>query len=446
MRRIGTSLGWFARRPSRRIRRVFAAGCTGLILAASLGEIRAQGTRLYEKPPINYSHTQPQDAIARLVRRIAAKEVALQGSDQEIVRGVLRELGISPESQAVVFSRTSLQSGLIRPAHPRALYFSDSVYLGWVPGGLVEAVAIDPALGPVFYAFDPQDARDGRRSFVRETSCLRCHAGTRTDNLPGLLALSGATGADGEPLAEAQAELVDDRTAFERRWGGWYVTGYAGKPNHRGNAFAREVSGQIDFNPTDRRPMELSADFTTADYLAPTSDIVALMLLEHQVAMHNSLTRAAYRVRQAGDTAAAPIRTEDKEHVLAAAAEDVLDHLLFRDAAPLPDGIVGSAGFRQAFSADARRSRAGHSLKDLSVHGRLLANRCSYLIYSESFAALPAPLEDRVLDRLAAILQGRDSSDRYAYLEADEKHRILEVLTETQPEARRHFQSFPSSP
>lgn len=403
--------------------------------------LRAQGARAYERPPINYSHTPSQDAVARLVQRIAAKEVVLQGSDQDIVRRVLRELGVAPESQAAVFSRTSLQGGLIRPAHPRALYFSDSVYVGWVPGGLVEAVAIDPSLGPVFYGFDPQDARDGRRSFVRETSCLRCHAGSTVGNLPGLLALSGATAADGEPLMEARAELVDDQTPFEHRWGGWYVTGYTGKQNHRGNAFARETAGPIDFTPTDRRPAELSGDFPTADYLAPTSDIVALMILEHQVAMHNSLTRAAYRVRQALDAPAGPARAEDRDRMLADASEDVLDHLLFRNAAPLPDGIEGGNGFRQAFSAGARRSRGGDSLKDLSLHGRLLANRCSYLIYSESFAALPAPLKDRILERLAAILQGRDSSGRYAYLGADEKRRILEVLTETHPEASRHFSS-----
>lgn len=428
----------------RHIRRGLA--CGPLLLLGGVSPLQAQGTRTYERPPINYSHTQPQDPVAQLVRRIAAGEVALRGSDQEIVRRVLRELGISAASQAVVFSRTSLQSGLIRPSHPRALYFSDSVYVGWVSGGLVEAVAIDPVLGPVFYGFDPQDARDGRRTFVRETSCLRCHAGTTVDNLPGLLALSGATASDGEPLAEKPAELVDDQTPFARRWGGWYVTGYAGKPNHRGNAFAREISGQVDFTPTERRPTELSGDFTTADYLAPTSDIVALLVLEHQVTMHNSLTRAAYRVRQAAaDASAGAIRSEDGERVLADASEDVLDHLLFRKAAPLPDGIEGSAGFRQAFAAGARRSRAGDALKDLSLQGRLLANRCSFLIYSESFSALPAPLKDRVLARLAAILQGGEASDRYAYLEADEKRRILEVLTETHPEARRHFQSFPSS-
>lgn len=444
MSRLRTSLARLARRLARPVRRLFIAGC-GVILVANAGEARAQSTRAYERPPINYSHTQPRDPIARLVQRIAAKEVVLQGSDQEIMRRILHELGISPESQAVVFSRTSLQGGLIRPAHPRALYFSDSVYLGWVPGGLVEAVAIDSALGPVFYGFDPQDARDGRRTFVRETSCLRCHAGATVNNLPGLLALSGATGTDGEPLAEKQAELVDDSTPFERRWGGWYVTGYAGKPDHRGNAFAREISGQIEFTPTDRRPMDLSRDFTTTDYLAPTSDIVALMLLEHQVAMHNSLTRAAYRVRQAWEPPTGLTVPEDKERVLTDASQDVLDHLLFRHAAPLPEGIEGSDGFRRVFSSQAPRSPEGHSLKDLSLHGRLLANRCSYLISSESFAGLPAPLKDRVLDRLAAILRGADASDRYAYLEVEEKHRILEVLLATHPEARRHLQTFSSS-
>lgn len=442
MTRLRTTLGRLARRPSRRLRRmIFAAGCGGLIVAAGTGEVRAQSTRAYERPPINYSHTPPQDAIARLVQRIAAKEVVLQGSDREIVRRVLRELGIAAESQALVFSRTSLQGGLIRPAHPRALYFADSVYVSWVPGGLVEAVAFDPALGPVFYGFDPQDARDGRRTFVRETSCLRCHAGNPVGNLPGLLALSGATAADGEPLAAEKAEFVDDRTAFERRWGGWYVTGYAGNLSHRGNAFARESGGRLDFTPTADRPMTLAGYFDPASYLAPTSDIVALMVLEHQVAMHNSLTRAAYRVRQALAATANETGGDERDRIIANASEDVLDHLLFRNAAPLPDGIAGSEAYRRAFAADARRSRAGHSLKDLSLHGRLLANRCSFLVYSDSFSALPAPLKDRILDRLAAILQGSDPSGRYAYLDADEKQRISEVLTETFPEIRRHLSS-----
>jgi hypothetical protein len=290
-------------------------------------------------------------------------------------------------------------------------------------------VAIDPALGPVFYGFDPQDARDGRRTFVREASCLRCHAGTAVNQLPGLLALSGATAADGEPLAAEKAEFADDQIPFERRWGGWYVTGYAGKVSHRGNAFAREDGGRIDFNLSDQRPIELSGYFSVSAYLAPTSDIVALMVLEHQVAMHNSLTRAGYRVRQAL-APASETSGADRERALAEASEDVLDHLLFRNAAPLPEGIAGSEGFR---------SREGHSLKDLSLHGRLLANRCSFLIYSNSFASLPAPLKDRILDRLAAVLQGGDSSGRYAYLETDEKRRILEVLGETHPDARRHL-------
>jgi hypothetical protein len=419
-------------------------------LAGGSPALRAQLPPDYERPPIAYSRTAPQDAVAQLRDRLARGEIALRGSDEEILRAVLRALRIPPDSQLLVFSRTSLQAGLIRPAHPRAIYFSDSAYVGWVPGGLIEVAAIDPALGPVFYGFDPQDARDGRRTFVRETSCLRCHGGSVVRDIPGLFAGSPFTAADGEPLSPRGREIMDDTTPFARRFGGWYVTGYTGTAPHRGNAFAREAGGRIEFTPSDQRPADLAATLDTSPYLTASSDIVASLVFAHQLALHNSLTRAAQRTRlilehqQARQRAAhEPVTPEPVDesalNVVATAAEDVLDHLLFRDAAPLPDGVRGGDAFRHAFAADARRSSAGDALKDLSLHGRLFANRCSFLIYSDSLAALPAPLKNRILDRLAAVLRDADPSGRYAYLEADEKRRILAVLGETYPDAGRHF-------
>lgn len=425
-------------------------GVAAAFVPAAMG---AQTLPDYELPPINYSHTKPQDAVARLLQRIAAGEVVLTGSDDETLRAVLRALAVPIESQLVVFSKTSLQAGLIHPGNPRALYFSDSVYVGFVPGGLIEVASVDPELGPVFYAFDPQDARDRRRTFVRETSCLRCHGGTFSRDIPGLIERSVLATAQGEPLPEQGTGLVDDETPFERRWGGWYVTGYTGKEPHRGNAFGAARGDQLDFTPSDRRPLELSDYFDTAKYLAATSDVVALLVFQHQLAMHNSLTRAAQRCRRILDrqharqqSASEPVTDEPADEegkgVFASATEDVVDHLLFRNAAALPDGIDGAAAFRRAFAAGARRSANGDALKDLSLHGRLFANRCSFLIYSESFNALPAPLKDRVYARLHAALQDDDPNGRYAYLEKAERRRILEVLNETLPDARRHFARF----
>ena len=89
------------------------------------------------------------------------------------------------------------------------------------------------------------------------------------------------------------------------------------------------------------------------------------------------------------------------------------------------------------------RSSNGDALKDLSLHGRLFANRCSFLVYSESFTALPAPLKARILGRLAAVLRGDDPRGRYSYLGEAEKRRILEILAETHPDARLYFRTAP---
>jgi hypothetical protein len=385
----------------------------GAVISAAIGVIGAKSEPpAYELPPIGYSHATPHDAVARLLRRIAAGEVKLSGSDPEILRGVLRELNVPVASQILVFSRTSIQAGLIRPDNPRALYFSDSVYVGWVPGGLIEAVAVDPQLGPIFYAFNPQDARDARRTFVREKTCLRCHGGTFSRDIPALFERSVLAPEEDEPESGENADRVDDTTPFERRWGGWYVTGYDGTESHRG--------------------VELSNRFAQGKYLTTSSDVVALLVFQHQLAMHNSLTRAAQNCRRAPGQAGA-------NDVLDRSAEDVVDHLLFRGAAPLPAGITGSESFRSAFAAGALRGAKGDALKDLSLHGRLFANRCSFLIYAESFTALPWPLKDRIFARLAAALRDGDLRGRYAYLEKDEKRRIAEVLNDTVPEAARRF-------
>lgn len=430
---------------------------TAAALLAGTVAARAQNSiDEFERPPTNYSRTKPRDEIAQLVRRITAKEVTLAGSDTDILRAVLRELKIPVESQLTVFSKTSLQAGLISPAHPRALYFSDSVYVGWVPGALIEVAAIDPELGPIFYAFDPDDARDSRRTFVREKSCLRCHGGTFVRDIPGLVARSLFTSEKGDPILRQGSELVDDETPFERRWGGWYVSGYTGTAPHRGNAFGLERGDQFEFTPSEQRPTELSAFFDTSKYLTSTSDVVALMVFEHQVAMHNALTHAGQSVRRMIDYQHAlqksfnePITDipsyDSVKSVLGSAAEEVVDHLLFRHAAPLPAGVKGSAAFQQAFAASAPRDTTGAALKDLSLQGRLFANRCSFLIYSESFAALPAPLKAAIFDRLAAALRDDSPTGRYAYLEAAEKRRIATILTETLPAYRQHLAAAPTA-
>jgi len=421
-----------------------------VLLALVPAVVPAQGIPDYEQPPISYSATAPRDAVTALQQRIALGELAFAGSEQRILQSVLDALSVPVWSQMLVFSRTSLQRGWIRPERPRALYFSDSVYVGWVPGGLIEVAAVDPQLGPVFYSIDLRSLREGRAKIERDADCMRCHGGTFVRDIPGLFARSVFPDATGEPLGRHGTVTVDDETPFGDRWGGWYVTGYHGKETHRGNVIASERGDQLVFTPDAQRPDELSSYFPTSDYLRATSDAVALMIFEHQMAMQNSLTRAGLTARkmiayQKGLQTAFKEPLSDEpvydsvKSVFASTVQDVLDHLLFRQAAPLPDGLVGHPELRRDFANQTPRTVSGHSLKDLLLKERLFALRCSYLIYSDSFRQLPETLKQRILDRLQDVLQSRDPDPRYAYLPTEERQRIYAILKETHPDARAHW-------
>lgn len=415
-----------------------------------------QSTPDYEQAPVSYSETTARDRLARQLGRIASGEIKFAGTDQEVLRTLLQVMEVPEETQIFVFSKTSLQRGRIRPERPRVLYFSDSAYVGWVPGGLMEVTAIDPELGPVFYSFDLGPTREKPPTIIREGDCLRCHGGTFVRDVPGVFVRSIFPDATGEPLLRHGTVVVDDETPFDQRWGGWYVTGYKGSEPHRGNSFASEKGDQLVFTPSGQRPDQLSGFFDTTDYLRPTSDMAALLVAEHQMAMQNSITRAGFVCRkmltyQRGlqTTFKEPVTEEPAydsvKSVFASAVQDVVDHLLFRKAAMLPDGIVSNADFKRSFPQGAPRTRAGHSLKDLQLQDRIFVQRCSYLIYAESFQALPEVLKVRIFERLRDALRSTDPQERYAYLPAAERQRIYEILFETQPDARRYWSARPGA-
>lgn len=430
-------------------RLLFGTLFAGLIGAASAP---AQSRPDYERDPLSYSASTAQDPFASLKERIADGSFVLPHEEKAALRALLTALQVPEWTQVLVFSRTSLQRSRIRPEHPRALYFSDSVYVGWVPGGLIEVAAIDPRLGPVFYALDTRPTAAATRRVRRDADCLSCHGGDFVRDIPGLFARSLFTDASGNPLLRHGTMLVTDETPFSDRWGGWYVTGYHGLEPHRGNAFAAERGDRLVFNPAEARPDALSGFFPTQDYLRATSDVVALLLLEHQMTVHNALTRASHAAQrmiayQQGLQAAfkEPVTDEPAydsvRSVFASTIEEVIDRLLFRGAAPLPAGIRGDPDLIRQFPHGAPATADGRSLKQLSLDGRLLQRRCSYLIYSDSFRSLPASLRNRLIDRLGAVLEGRDGSDRYDYLPSTERAAIREILVATLPLARERWQN-----
>jgi hypothetical protein len=409
---------------------------------------QSQDAELYEQAPFNYSAAVPHDCVALLQKEIASGELKLGSNDRHAIEALLRWLKIPIESQLLVFSRTSFQRDRIRPELPRALYFNDNCYVGWVPGGLIEITTLDPVLGPMFYSFDPAAVKtNADHSVVRDADCLRCHGGTFVRGIPGLLARSVFPDEQANPIMRLGSEIVDLRTAFSNRWGGWYVTGLSGEILHRGNLLFsdRDEQPAPDFK-RGANITNLADRFDVKRYLAQgASDIVGLLVFEQQLTIQNTLTRASLDSRRMLDyqkklqVAFKTPLTEEPEYdsvksVFDHTAQAVVDDLLFKDEASLPVGLQGSPSFQKAFLGTATKTSDGRSLKDFDLHGHLFQNRCSYLIYSETFRNLPAPLKKRIYARLRRALRPGDADPRYPFLDSEERGRILSIIRQTDSE------------
>jgi len=420
------------------------------IAGITVPQSRAQDAETYEFPPLNYSKSKPHDAVTRLQAELVSGQVKLEGTDREVVQSLLHALHVPVSSQMLVFSKTSFQKDIISPKHPRALFYTDDCYVGWVPGGLVEIAAIDPTLGPVFYSFDPRGLSEKKRpEFPRDDDCMRCHGGTFVRGIPGVFSRSLYTDKSGEPIFREGSEVVDYQTPFTERWGGWYVTGLHGITLHRGNVFASETAEKLVFDPVrGANVTNLSSYFEVENYLTNSSDIVSLLVFEHQTSMQNVLTRAGmdcrHMLQYQKDLEAAlkPAPVPDADglsfdsvrSVFDDSAGKVVDALLFKDEARLPKTLTGSAAFQKDFSAATPHDRNGDSLKDLLLSEHLFKNRCSYLIYSDSFRSLPGQLKSRIYAHLSRALDPDHPDSRYAYIGQEERRRIATILTETLPE------------
>ena len=411
------------------------AAFTPLLLWALWAQI---ASAQYEALRDEYDSAVKNDPVARLQKRIDDGEVTLAF---EGGHGYLRSILVDSSSQMLVFSQTSLQVRRISPRTPRALYFNDDVYVGWVQNGdVMELSAVDPQHGAVFYTLKQIETE--RPTFVPDRgNCLTCHESSRTQNVPGHLIRSVYAGPSGLPHFGAGTFRTNHASPFEERWGGWYVTGYHGEQRHMGNCIVSTREDAENMNLDEGANVtDLSSRFDTSPYLTPHSDIVALMVLEHQTDMHNLMTHANYYARQAVKHAAVMNQLMDKpaDHMSDSTqrrfqyvGDKLLQYMLFVDEAKLTDRVKGTSGFAAHFRAMGPRDRKGRSLRDLDLRRRLLKYPCSYLIYSQAFDTLPEPLKDYVYRRLWDILNSPDSSGAFSHLSLRSRIAIREILIDT---------------
>ena len=414
----------------RRSRRVIKCWASLLFLALPL---RAQ-VDAWDLPPVKYSDTPAVDRLAQLAEKWSKDPSSLSDrTPLERVRAILAELQVPEASQILVFSKTSKQNNLIHPGNPRALYFSSNCYAGYVPGGAMEVVVQDPQLGPVFYHIDLGNPA-GPIRVERDTSdCLSCHATGRTENVPGLLVRSVYPDENGHPLLSLGSGLITHQTPVAERWGGYYVTGSVSLP-HLGN---RTYADGRAAEPATYAWKDLQGKIAINNYLRPTSDIVALMVLEHQCQAHNLLTAASMNYRRAyylGKAMSPEGNPDDGAagRLADSAAAQIVDWFLFTGEADQgADGVEGDEGFQKQFTASIPHTAGGESLGDFQLNGRLFKNRCSYMIYSEAFRLLPDAVKSRVITGLRKIIESPTTDDAHADMKLPERHRIARILDET---------------
>jgi hypothetical protein len=381
-----------------------------------------------EYPTIPYAKGRRTDAVGALIERLERGEARL---DYHPARGyldsLLVELDIDPSSQMLVFSQTSLQSRLIEPRTPRAIYFNDDVYVGFVQQGPIEIASLDPSLGPVFYLLE-QNRGEPPKFGAELGRCLSCHDSYSLTGggVPRFIVGSGYTGTTGMLVSHEGWILITDRTPLKSRWGGWYVTGQQGGQAHLGNMIIKTL---YDF---DRLEELRKGDLATLDglldvrpYLTNKSDVVALLVFQHQADVQNLITRLRY-------DALTP--SADQAALVAETTERLLHAMLFVDAVEYTAPISGEPAFVEQFARRAVRDPAGRSLRDFDLSRRLFRYPLSYVVYSQAFDALPADVKGTFYGRLDDVLTGRDTGEDFAHLNAADRTAIREILLATKPD------------
>jgi hypothetical protein len=380
---------------------------------------------------------QPRDPITRLAGQLERGEVTLEYREGEgYLRDLLKALDINVDSQTLVFSKTSFQQAIINPRNPRAVYFNDEVSVGTVPGGDVhELLALEPGQGMVFYSMSARKT-DRPRLQRRGIECLFCHA-MGNKGAPSLVVASVVPDPEGTPAYTSTfISTIDHRTPLEQRWGGWYVTGTHGSQTHQGNAVAPDPLRPLDLDLTSSQNLtSLEGKFDLAKHLTGTSDIVALMTLEHQVGIANRINALNFqynRMKRDG------LSDEDWKH-LDREIDDTVAYMLFLDEAPIREPIKGVSTFTQTFQARGPRDRHGRSLRDFDLETRLFKHPLSFMVYSELFDGAPKPLLDRIYEQLFDVLTGEEDEGRYAALAEADRKAVLEILVDTKPNLPPYF-------
>jgi hypothetical protein len=219
----------------------------------------------------------------------------------------------------------------------------------------------------------------------------------------------------GQPVIAAGSFVSTTASPLEQRWGGWYVTGTHGNQKHLGNMTLAEARkpNKVE-NPNGLNVTDLSGRFDLMPYLSPHSDLVALMVLEHQTEVMNLITKSRFETQHAlyvrdqmiaADPSSKDSATATAQAAIEKSAKPLVDSLLFDKEAKLTEPIAGTSSFAVDFPRRGSHDAKGRSLRDLDLQTRLFRYRCSYLVETPVFRSLPEELRQVVLTHLKTSLK-----------------------------------------
>ncbi len=381
-----------------------------------------------DRPEHDYWNKPLNDKFTQLKDDLEAGKLPLDyRTEKTFLVSLLKALDIPASSQVLLFSTTSLQLRFISVRNPRALYFNEDLYIGYIPGGRIEVVALNPELGGIFYIFDiPQGRKQVR--VERSTRCMNCHADEDTHDVPGLLAKSVIPGPNGGSLRAYRIGQSGHGIPYEERFGGWHVTGEHSITNHHGNLTGQFRNGKLltyEAQPGRR--------FVWSKYATRTSDILPHLILEHQIGFVNRVLAAGYQTRAYLAEGKGRLSSEH-DKLLSQQADSLVRYILFADEPALPAGGVGGDDvFKRDFQSAGKANPALASLRRFELRTRIFNLRCSYMIGSSVFTGLPDEMKRRIFAQLRNALSPDLPDSAYEYLDADEKRAIGDVLSNAFP-------------
>ena len=361
----------------------------------------------FEDKVHQYYSAIPDDSFSRLSMALKEKNGDhLQfRNEKESLESLLNDLNISKHSQVLVFSNTSLQLSKINSRNPRAIYFNDDLYVGYVAGGFVEIIGVDPEIGAIPFMFKlPQEGNSQYPPIRRSSRCMRCHASEQTGQVPGLLLSSVIPAETGGSLDNLNPRRPGHQLAYNKRFGGWFIT----DQNLQYDSWANSIGKMENGGEIRKEKISIPKEIIRYRFLTPKSELATHLVLEHQIGFTNLCLSIQYGIRE---TSAHPKRYNNqaiRKHYI----EELIKYSLFREEPQLLESQLSKpTNFRRYFET---MNIATSEFRRLNLKTRLFETRCSYMLWSRVFNKLPKTFKSTFIDCLENSLLDKDSE--YAHL------------------------------